>query len=66
MRPDERLHPRIVHDVKRYISYHWGNPLIIDLVHFRYGVSLRAKCIDRLRNDEDCSPRCVRQCVFDE
>lgn len=66
MRPDERLHPKIVLDIRRYFSYGWGNAIIMDLVLFRYGVNLRARCLEHLRRGDECSSRCANRCAFDE
>ena len=64
MRPDEKLHPKIVLDIRRYIGYGWGNAIIMDLVYFRYSVSLCARCVEHLRRGDECSRRCESHCVF--
>ena len=62
MTPDERLHPKILQAVQRYISYHWDNTLIQSLIRYRFNVKLTTKCLQTIRAGAECSKHCQSIC----
>lgn len=50
--------------VRRYLSYGWGNSLIVSLVRRRFGARISSRCIDNLRKNTPCTPKCRENCVF--
>ena len=64
MTPLQTLPPVIMQSLRRYLSYRWGNSIILDLIKRRHGVKLSHKCIDNLRFGRDCTPYCMERCVL--
>ena len=50
--------------VRRYLSYGWGNSIIVSLVRRRFGARISSRCIDSMRNGLPCTPKCRETCVF--
>lgn len=50
--------------VRRYLSYNWGNSMIISLVRRRFGVRITSRCVETLRKGTFCTPKCREHCVF--
>lgn len=50
--------------VRRYLSYGWGNSIIVSLVRRRFGARISSRCIDMLRKNTLCTPKCLENCVF--
>ena len=56
--------PEVESSVRRYLSYGWGNSIIVSLVRQRFGARILSRCIDNLRKGLPCTPRCRENCVF--
>ena len=56
--------PEVESSVRRYLSYGWGNSIIVSLVRRRFGARILSRCIDNLRKELPCTPRCRENCVF--
>lgn len=50
--------------VRRYLSYGWGNSIIVSLVRRRFGARMSSRCVEMLRNNTSCTPKCRENCVF--
>ena len=55
--PLELLPPVIMQSLRRYLGYHWGDSLILSLIHRRHGVKLSHTCVDNLRSGRRCTCR---------
>ena len=62
--PLRTLPPQIDQSLRRYLSYHWGTGLILDLVKRRHGVKLSHRCVENLRDGKDCTARCRENCIL--
>ncbi len=62
--PLEQLPPVVTASLRRYLSYRWGNAIILDLIKRRHGVKLSHKCVDNLRRGTPCTERCAERCVL--
>ena len=49
---------------RRYLSYGWGNSIIVSLVRRRFGARISSRCIDSMRKGLPCTPKCRENCVF--
>ena len=58
------INPAVRQAIERYLSYHWGNAIILDLVRFRFNMKLKSKCIDSIRTDTPCTKKCLETCVL--
>ena len=56
--------PEVESSVRRYLSYGWGNSIIVSLVRRRFGARILSRCIDNLRKGLHCTPKCRENCVF--
>ena len=56
--------PEVESSVRRYLSYGWGNSIIVSLVRRRFGARILSRCIDNLRKGLPCTPKCRENCVF--
>ena len=56
--------PEVESSVRRYLSYGWGNSIIVSLVRRRFGARILSRCIDNLSKGLPCTPRCRENCVF--
>lgn len=54
----------VADSVRRYLSYGWGNSIIVSLVRRRFGARISFRCIDNLRKELQCTPKCRENCVF--
>lgn len=50
--------------VRRYLSYGWGNSIIVSLVRRRFRARISSRCIDNMRKGLPCTPKCLENCVF--
>ena len=50
--------------VRRYLSYGWGNSIIVSLVRRRFGARISSRCIDSMCKGLPCTPKCRENCVF--
>ena len=62
--PLRTLPPAVTQSLRRYLSYHWGTSLILDLIKRRHGVKLSHTCVENLREGKDCTARCRERCVL--
>ena len=56
--------PEVESSVRRYLSYGWGNSIIVSLVRRRFGARILSRCIDNMRKGLPCTPKCRENCVF--
>ncbi|MCR5664625.1 MAG: hypothetical protein K6G17_07090 [Oscillospiraceae bacterium] len=64
MKPDERMDPFVMMTVRRYLSYHWKNAVIKDLIRFRFSLKLSEKCLNTIRQYGDCTRSCLENCCL--
>lgn len=62
--PLDMLPPVVMQSLRRYLSYHWGTSLILDLIKRRHGVKLSHRCVENLRRGTPCTARCQEHCVL--
>lgn len=62
--PLRTLPPTVRQSLSRYLSYHWGDGLILDLIKRRHGVKLSRRCLENLRRGTDCTAYCREHCVL--
>lgn len=62
--PLQTLPPVVTQSLRRYLSYHWGTSLILDLIKRRHGVKLSHRCVENLREGKACTARCIEHCVL--
>lgn len=60
----DRMPLEVESSVRRYLSYGWGNSIIVSLVRRRFGVRILSRCIDNMRKGLPCTPKCRENCVF--
>ena len=60
----DRMPLEVESSVRRYLSYGWGNSIIVSLVRRRFGVRILSRCIDNMRKGLLCTPKCRENCVF--
>ena len=56
------LSTAVVRDVMRLISYGWQNDLIVGIIRRRYQTRITSRCIDAIRTDSPCPPKCRANC----
>lgn len=56
--------PEVESSVRRYLSYGWGNSIIVSLVRRRFGARILSRCIDNLRKGLPRTPKCRENCIF--
>lgn len=58
------INPAVRQAIERYISYNWGNAIILELVRFRFNMKLKSKCINSIRTDTPCTKKCLETCML--
>ena len=64
MTQTDRMPLEVERSVRRYLSYGWGNSIIVRLVRRRFGARVSYRCIDSMRKGLPCTPKCRENCVF--
>ena len=64
MTQTDRMPLEVESSVRRYLSYGWGNSIIVSLVRRRFGARISSLCIDSMLKGLPCTPNCRENCVF--
>ena len=64
MTQTDRMPLEVESSVRRYLSYGWGNSIIISLVRRRFGARISSRCLNNMRKGLPCTPKCRENCVF--
>lgn len=56
------LSGRVLRDVIRCLSYGWNDALIVSLIRRRHGSRITGRCVEAIRKDSPCPPKCREHC----
>lgn len=57
---------QVVETIKKGVSYHWKDSIIVNLVKRKYGVKVTSRCVRHFRNDVPCPAACREKCWMND